>query len=71
MFDDNQEEYDTYDPKGIDVESLPFMRKRSKIIEIVAAYDIVFALGQNGVCAAFSRGKVISSETSLTYKCVV
>ncbi|KAK6121739.1 hypothetical protein DH2020_044522 [Rehmannia glutinosa] len=29
--------------------------KRSKIIEIVAARDIVFALAQSGVCAAFSR----------------
>ncbi|MBA0815389.1 hypothetical protein Gohar_000165 [Gossypium harknessii] len=34
---------------------LPFLRKRSKIIEIVAARDIVFALAQSGVCAAFSR----------------
>jgi len=37
---------------------LPFLRKRSKIIEIVAARDIVFALAQSGVCAAFSRGSV-------------
>jgi len=35
---------------------LPFLKKRSKIIEIVAARDIVFALAQSGVCAAFSRG---------------
>ncbi|KAK6117863.1 hypothetical protein DH2020_048397 [Rehmannia glutinosa] len=31
------------------------LQKRSKIIEIVAARDIVFALAQSGVCAAFSR----------------
>jgi len=37
---------------------LPFLRKRSKIIEIVAARDIVFALAQSGVCAAFSRGSI-------------
>jgi hypothetical protein len=37
---------------------LPYLRKRSKIIEIVAARDIVFALSQSGVCAAFSRGMV-------------
>lgn len=37
---------------------LPFLRKRSKIIEIVAAQDIVFALAQSGVCAAFSRGRI-------------
>lgn len=37
---------------------LPFLKKRSKIIEIVAARDIVFALAQSGVCAAFSRGNI-------------
>ncbi|KAL2317554.1 hypothetical protein Fmac_031430 [Flemingia macrophylla] len=51
-----QEEYDTHDPKGPSSSVvLPFLRKRSKIIEIVAARDIVFALAQSGVCAAFSR----------------
>ncbi|XP_029129547.1 uncharacterized protein LOC109810085 isoform X3 [Cajanus cajan] len=50
-----QEEYDTHDPKGPSSMVLPFLRKRSKIIEIVAARDIVFALAQSGVCAAFSR----------------
>ena len=51
-----QEEYDTHDPKGHCPTILPFLRKRSKIIEIVAAHDIVFALAQSGICAAFSRG---------------
>ncbi|KAI3994045.1 hypothetical protein MKX01_012302 [Papaver californicum] len=50
-----QEEYDTHDPKGHCPMVLPFLKKRSKIIEIVAARDIVFALAQSGVCAAFSR----------------
>ncbi|KAL9272452.1 hypothetical protein AKJ16_DCAP08663 [Drosera capensis] len=50
-----QEEYDTHDPKGHCSTVLPFLRKRSKIIEIVAAHDIVFALAQSGICAAFSR----------------
>ncbi|CAH1430738.1 unnamed protein product [Lactuca virosa] len=50
-----QEEYDTHDPKGHCSMVLPFLKKRSKIIEIVAARDIVFALAQSGVCAAFSR----------------
>ncbi|KQK05706.1 uncharacterized protein LOC100844569 isoform X2 [Brachypodium distachyon] len=49
-----QEEFDTHDPKENSL-LLPYMRKRSKIIEIVAARDIVFALSQSGVCAAFSR----------------
>ena len=35
---------------------LPFLMKRTKVIEIVAAQDIIFALAQSGVCAAFSRG---------------
>lgn len=43
---------------------LPFLRKRSKIIEIVAARDIVFALAHSGVCAAFSRGIYI-------YSCII
>ncbi|KAK3422768.1 hypothetical protein EUGRSUZ_G03173 [Eucalyptus grandis] len=50
-----QEEYDTHDPKGHCAMVLTFLRKRSKIIEIVAARDIIFALAQSGVCAAFSR----------------
>lgn len=61
-----QEEYDTHDPKGHCALVLPFLKKRSKIIEIVAARDIVFALAQSGVCAAFSRG----SLTILVYSLV-
>lgn len=49
-----QEEYDTHDPKGPYSPVLPF--KRTKVIEIVAARDIVFALAHSGVCAAFNRG---------------
>ena len=52
----HQEEYDTHDPKGHDSPVLPFLMKRAKVIEIVAARDIVFALAHSGVCAAFSRG---------------
>ncbi|VFQ81107.1 unnamed protein product [Cuscuta campestris] len=50
-----QEEYDTHDPKGYSPDALPFLRNRSKISEIIAARDIVFALAQSGLCAAFSR----------------
>ncbi|KAE9587290.1 putative transcription factor WD40-like family [Lupinus albus] len=50
-----QEEYDTHDPKDPSALELPCLRKRSKITEIVATQDIVFALTQSGVCAAFSR----------------
>ncbi|KAG5552323.1 hypothetical protein RHGRI_010414 [Rhododendron griersonianum] len=31
--------------------------KSAKVIELVAAHDIFFALAHSGVCAAFSRGK--------------
>lgn len=51
-----QEQYDTHDPKGHCLVALPFLMKRTKVIEIVAARDIVFALAHSGVCAAFSRG---------------
>ena len=41
---------------------LSFLKKRSKIIEIVAAHDIVFALAQSGICAAFSRGRTLMND---------
>ncbi|KAM1038473.1 hypothetical protein FF1_033156 [Malus domestica] len=51
------EQYDTHDPKGHSSAILPFLMKRTKVIEIVSARDIVFALAHSGVCAAFSREK--------------
>ncbi|PON47755.1 WD40/YVTN repeat-like-containing domain containing protein [Parasponia andersonii] len=51
------DEYDTHDPKGHCLSTLPILMKRTKVIEIVAARDIVFALAHSGVCAAFSRGE--------------
>lgn len=50
-----QEEFDTYDPAAHMFLKLQFLKKRSKIIEIVAAKDVIFALAQSGLCAAFSR----------------
>lgn len=55
----DQEEYDTHDPKGHQSVVLPFLMKRTKVVEIVAAQNIVFALNHSGVCAAFSRGRYI------------
>ncbi|XP_057435455.1 uncharacterized protein LOC130728121 [Lotus japonicus] len=51
------QQYDTHDPKGPSSPSplLPFLMKRTKVVEIVAAKDIVFALAHSGLCAAFSR----------------
>jgi hypothetical protein len=51
-----QEEFDTNDPKAHHFLKLPFLKKRSRIVEIVAARDTVFALTHSGICAAFSRG---------------
>lgn len=34
-------------------QKLSFLRRRSKIVEIVSAGDIVFALTLSGVCGAF------------------
>ena len=48
-------EHDTHDPDVAKLQ-LSFLRKRSKIVEILSAGDIVFALTLAGVCAAF-RGK--------------
>ncbi|XP_018677502.1 uncharacterized protein LOC103974900 isoform X1 [Musa acuminata AAA Group] len=50
-----QEEFDTYDHNVHWFVKLQFLKKRSKIIEIVSAKDIIFALAQSGLCAAFSR----------------
>eukprot|EP00961_Rhodomonas_salina_P113409 1525688-Rhodomonas_salina.1 len=46
---------DTHDPKASNLK-LSFLKKRSKITEIVAAKDVIFALAQSGVCVAYSRG---------------
>jgi hypothetical protein len=52
-----QEEFDTYDHNAHMFVKLQILKKRSKIIEIVAAKDIIFALAHSGLCAAFSRGR--------------
>ncbi|KAG6697979.1 hypothetical protein I3842_09G228500 [Carya illinoinensis] len=41
------DEYDTHDPKGHCSPILPFLMKRTKVIEIVAAREIVFALAHS------------------------
>lgn len=56
-FDCVQEEYDTYDDEVHFLVQLPFLWNRTKIIEIVAAKDVIFALAQSGLCAAFNRSK--------------
>ena len=46
---------DTHDPDAANLK-LAFLRRRSKIVEIVSAGDVVFALTLSGVCAAW-RGR--------------
>jgi hypothetical protein len=58
-----QEEFDTYDDNAHLFVKLQFIKKRSKIIEIVAAKDIIFALAHSGLCAAFNRGWFSEDET--------
>ena len=51
--------HDTHNP---DIQSLKFsyLRRRSKIVEIVCAGDLYFALTLSGVCAAFLKGKFLT-----------
>lgn len=53
-----QEEYDTYDDPFV---QLPLAWNRRRIIEIVAARDLIFALAECGLCGAFNRSKSHSS----------
>ena len=58
-----QEEFDAYD--GCDAllsAKQKFLTERSRIIEIVAAKDIIFALSRSGLCAAFDRGRCSEDE---------
>ncbi|KAL1816292.1 hypothetical protein ACET3Z_018866 [Daucus carota] len=51
-----QAEYDTQVPERQSAIVLPFMRERSKVVEILSARGVVFARVESGVCVAFSRG---------------
>jgi hypothetical protein len=50
----------THDPKAHHFFKLSFPKKRSRIVEIGAARDTMFALTHSGICATFSRGTEIS-----------
>lgn len=45
---------DTHDAAAL-AKKMAWLQRRSKIIEIVSARDLIFALTHTGVCAAFSR----------------
>eukprot|EP00897_Mesotaenium_endlicherianum_P002321 jgi/Mesen1/2116/ME001515S01332 len=51
-----QDEFDTFDPSAVQFQKLQFLKKRSRIVEIVAAQGLVFALAHSGACAAYNRG---------------
>jgi len=57
---------DTHDPKASHLR-LSFLKKRSKITEIVAAKDIIFALAASGVCVAFLRGPKENANQRLCF----
>ncbi len=63
----SQEEFDTHDPKAHHFLKLSFLKKRSRIVEIGAVRDTVFALTHSSICAAFSRGTEISSVVLRPY----
>ncbi|CAL9046985.1 unnamed protein product [Musa banksii] len=50
-----QEEFDTFDCDVHMFPDLQYLKKRSKIIEIVSVKDVIFVVAQSGLCAAFSR----------------
>ncbi|KAK1399714.1 WD40/YVTN repeat-like-containing domain containing protein [Heracleum sosnowskyi] len=52
-----QEEYDTQYPTRLSATMVPFLERQTKVIEIVSAHGVVFALLESGICAAFSRDK--------------
>ncbi|CAM6062261.1 unnamed protein product [Sphagnum tenellum] len=58
-----QEEFDTHDPKAHHFLKLPFRKKRSHIVEIGVARDIVFALTHSGICATFSRDRKLRATS--------
>lgn len=65
-----QAELDTHDEKDIRRKS-SFLRKRSKIVEIVAAQDLIFTLTKTGICAAFCRGEYALFQVMLRMRLVL
>ncbi|QDZ22289.1 hypothetical protein HOP50_07g48270 [Chloropicon primus] len=50
-----QQMFNTYDPRENERWKLNFLKKCSKVVEIVGAKGMIFALAHSGVCAAFCR----------------
>jgi len=54
---------DVNDAESLSQFAIPFLRRRSKIIEISMLNDIIFALTSNGVCGAYKlKNKTISMD---------
>ena len=50
-----QQMFNTHDASNPDRWALSFLRKPSRVVEIVGAKGMIFALSHSGVCAAFCR----------------
>ncbi|XP_072148994.1 uncharacterized protein [Setaria viridis] len=50
-----QQEFGTYVAAALTPSVMKYLKKRCKIIEILAAKDIIFTLSHSGLCAAFDR----------------
>ena len=48
-----KQEFDTYDAKTQNALRVSILKKRTRVVEIVAAKGLIFALAHSGVCAAF------------------
>lgn len=51
--------FDMYDPEESKAFTVSFLRKRTRIVEIIAAGDLIFCLSQSGVCSVVNRAKGI------------
>ena len=57
-----QDELDMYDDNTDLFVEIPYLKKRSKIVEIIAAKDIIFAIAQSGLGAAFNQSRFPQDE---------
>jgi hypothetical protein len=57
-----QDELDMYDDNTDLFVELPYLKRRSKIVEIVVARDIIFAIAQSGLAAAFNQSRFPQDE---------
>ena len=54
--DPMQKIFDMYDPEESKAFTVSFLRKRTRIVEIISATNLIFCLSQSGVCSVVDRG---------------